>query len=86
MPNITWKPIKPNPKLVWGPTLYAKDWSGHDLSNIMHDALTWATEHHVRISETQVIPIGGWYHLKVWYKPDQRVEDANGEPCWLSEL
>lgn len=78
----------PTPTIIeWGPTIYKKEFAGRSKSNVIHDALVWVSESHVRIRDSQIGETPRYpFRLSIYYVEDERIEDYNGEPCWLSEL
>jgi hypothetical protein len=87
--KIKWKEIKPNPKLVWGPTVYSKEFRSFSLTTAVHDMLVFVSENKVRIVDTFVFnqqPHIKRVSVEIYYKEDERIEDSNGEPVWLSDL
>jgi len=68
MTKIEWKNVKsPKERIQWGPLVYTWQKSGRSLTNIIHDAVTWASTNSVEIRDTQVIPIGNWFDVKIFY-------------------
>ena len=73
----------------WGPTIYKKEFKCVSRTNAIWDALVWVSENNVRLVDIEVFdqqPHFKHIRITILYKEDERIEDYNGEPCWLSDL
>lgn len=66
--GITWKPVKPNPKLTWGPTVYSKEFTSVSLTTVIHNMLEWVSKNNIEMVDTFVHQGVKRVTLEIYYK------------------